>query len=355
MADKLKVGFMQLSSCWGCHQSIIDLHEGLLEVLPLLDIKFWPAVVDFKEKDLQAMPDGFLDVGFIEGMIRTSQDKHNAELIRKKSKLLVCMGACAVLGGIPGLANLYTRDELEERKFKKVESIGTTEGPPRENVPLIEEWVENVNTVVKVDAFIPGCPPSPDQIKGAIGYLVMVLGDKKYPGTNVCSVCEMRGDACLLNQNKLCFGSITQAIPDLKWTKQMGVCLGDYGYTDKPADPEAKKLTNLIIEKLRNPLTEKELKHINEFLILFLRLSNLGYLYTPLDPIQVMSTKRDELQKKKIEIEGKHYPVFDLNLPNYPETTLNLVGLLLYGINKDEKFGVVWKSVCATCPRNIEE
>jgi len=355
MTEKIKVGFVQLSSCWGCYQSLIDLHEGLLDILPLLDIKFWPAVLDFKERDLEAMPDGYLDVGFIEGMIRTSQDKHATELIRKKAKLIVCLGACAVLGGIPGLGNLYTKDELEERKFKTVESIENTKGPPLENVPVTEECVELVKSVIPVDAFIPGCPPTPDQIKGGILYLSMVFNDKKYPGTNVCSVCEMRGNNCLLNQDTLCFGSITQSIPDLKWTKTMGQCLGDYGFTDKIADPEVKKLTNLVIKKLKNPLKEVEIKHINEFLILFMRLSNLGYLYSPHDPIQVLSTKRDELQRKKIEIEGKNYPIYDVNLPNYPEATKNIIGMLMYGLSKDEHFGVVWKSVCATCPRNIEE
>ncbi|MFX0133118.1 MAG: hypothetical protein ACFFDN_05690, partial [Candidatus Hodarchaeota archaeon] len=78
----IKVGFMQLSSCWGCHQSLLNLHEELLEILPLIEIVYWPAVIDVKEKDLEAMSDGSIDVGFIEGMIRTEQDLNHVKLIR---------------------------------------------------------------------------------------------------------------------------------------------------------------------------------------------------------------------------------------------------------------------------------
>ncbi|MFX0133119.1 MAG: hypothetical protein ACFFDN_05695, partial [Candidatus Hodarchaeota archaeon] len=253
------------------------------------------------------------------------------------------------------LANLYSKDELLARKFKECESIEITKGPPLENVPRIQECVELVKSIITVDAFIPGCPPSPEQIKGAIIYLVVLLSDKKYPGTNVCSVCEMRGDNCILNQTKLCFGPITQAIPDLKWTKDNGICLGEYGSTDKPAEPEVDKLVDLTIFKLKKPLREKQISQFNKFMILFLRLSNLGYLYSPHDPIMRISTKREGLPTKKIIIKNQTYTIFDLDLPNYPEVTKNLLGLILFGLNEDPGFKVIWRSVCATCPRDIEE
>ncbi|MFX1590232.1 MAG: F420-nonreducing hydrogenase, partial [Promethearchaeota archaeon] len=85
----IKVAFMQLSSCWGCHQSLLNAHLGLLPILPELDIVYWPAVVDFKHKSLESRPDGDILIGFIEGVARTKQDTTNVKLMRKKCKIIV--------------------------------------------------------------------------------------------------------------------------------------------------------------------------------------------------------------------------------------------------------------------------
>ena len=79
----VKVAFMQLSSCWGCHQSLLNAHLGLLPILPALDIVYWPAVVDFKLESLVERPDGDVLVGFIEGVARTKKDTENVKLMRQ--------------------------------------------------------------------------------------------------------------------------------------------------------------------------------------------------------------------------------------------------------------------------------
>ncbi|NVM02498.1 MAG: hypothetical protein HWN67_09200 [Candidatus Helarchaeota archaeon] len=68
-----------------------------------------------------------------------------------------------------------------------------------------------------------------------------------------------------------------------------------------------------------------------------------------------ISTKKEGLHTKKIIIKNQTFTIFDLDLPNYPEVTKNLLGMILYGLNEDPGFKVIWKSVCATCPLNIEE
>ena len=352
----IKVGFMQLSSCWGCHQSLLNLHEELLEILSLINIVYWSAVIDVKEKDLEAIPDRSIDVGFIEGMIRTEEDLKHTKLMRRKSKLIVALGACACFGGIPGLANLYDKEDLLKRKFEEADSITNTKGCPTENVPPIEEWVELVEDFIDVDIFIPGCPPTPHQIKGAIIYLALIPLDAEFPGENICEKCDLRGNGCLLNQEILCFGSITAGPPGIKWTNDKGAVLGEYGPTAKVAEPESKKLINLIVAKFKSPLKEKEISKILEFFILFLKLSLLGYMYSNLDPLQRISTKRHkELSTKKITIENHSLTAFDLNLPKYPTITRDILEVLLFGLSKDPGFKVSQKSVCATCPRNIEE
>ena len=85
----VKVAFWQNSDCWGCHQSLIDLHLALLPVLPELEIVYWPAVVDFKYDSLKARENGEIVVGFVEGSLRTQQDIEGTKLMREKCAILV--------------------------------------------------------------------------------------------------------------------------------------------------------------------------------------------------------------------------------------------------------------------------
>ena len=86
-----RIALVQLSSCWGCDQSLVDLHLKLLDVLPKLDIVYWPAVVDYKLKDLEAMPKGSILFGFVEGSCRTKEDEHLLKVVREKSKVLIAL------------------------------------------------------------------------------------------------------------------------------------------------------------------------------------------------------------------------------------------------------------------------
>ncbi|HMF33532.1 MAG TPA: oxidoreductase, partial [Candidatus Lokiarchaeia archaeon] len=80
----VKVAFMQLASCWGCHQSLLNAHLDLAPLLipPALEFVYWPAVVDFKRDSLKEREDGSIDVGFLEGHIRTEEDEENAQIMR---------------------------------------------------------------------------------------------------------------------------------------------------------------------------------------------------------------------------------------------------------------------------------
>ena len=93
----VKVAFMQNSDCWGCHQSLLNAHLGLLPVLPALDFVYWPAVVDFKHDSLKARPDGDILVGFVEGSLRTNADVENAKLMRAKCQLIIAFGVALAM------------------------------------------------------------------------------------------------------------------------------------------------------------------------------------------------------------------------------------------------------------------
>ncbi len=112
MPDKPKVAFYWCASCGGCEESVVDLAENILDVVAAVDIVMWPVAMDFKKKDVEAMADGSILVSMINGAIRTSEQEEMAKLMRKKSKLVIAYGSCAHMGGVPGLANQFPREEI---------------------------------------------------------------------------------------------------------------------------------------------------------------------------------------------------------------------------------------------------
>ncbi|MHA2184388.1 MAG: NADH-quinone oxidoreductase subunit B family protein, partial [Promethearchaeota archaeon] len=155
----VKVAFLQNSDCWGCHQSLLNLHLGLLNVLPALEIVYWPAVVDFKYDSLKARADGEILVGFVEGTLRTKHDVEQTKILRQKSALIVAFGTCATYGSVKGLANQWSIENLVKRKFSEVESMSDgSSGEPTINMPGFTDKIVPVDEVIKVDAYMSGCP-----------------------------------------------------------------------------------------------------------------------------------------------------------------------------------------------------
>ena len=102
MADKPKVAIYGLGACAGCDEAIIDLNEAILQVTDAVDIVLWPLAMDFKYSRIQAMQDGEIALSILSGSVRNSDHQEMAELLRKKSQIVLAMGACACFGGTPG-------------------------------------------------------------------------------------------------------------------------------------------------------------------------------------------------------------------------------------------------------------
>ena len=98
--SKPKVGFYWCASCGGCEEAVVDLAEAILDVVEAVDIVFWPCAMDFKREDVEAMEDGEMAVCFVNGAIRTSEQREMAELCRRKAGLVVAFGACSHSGGM---------------------------------------------------------------------------------------------------------------------------------------------------------------------------------------------------------------------------------------------------------------
>ena len=256
-----KIALTQLSSCWGCDQALVDLHLGLLDVLPALDIVYWPAVVDYKLKDLEAMDDNSIHIGLVEGSCRTKEDTHLLKIMRAKSKILVAWGSCSAYGGVQGYGNQWDLKELLERKFLKAETI--TDGRiPQENMPGFEEFIVPNPEIVEIDLVVPGCPPTSQNTLDA---LTALLTNKPFelPQKTVCDECPMERKEkiikkfkrthegkvepgiCLLDQGYLCLGFATIGLCGAQCPTVNVPCKGCFGPAPSVKDHGAKIISAL--------------------------------------------------------------------------------------------------------------
>jgi len=329
----VKVAFMQCSDCWGCHQSLLNVHLGLLPVLPALDIVYWPAVVDFKHDSLKARPDGDILVGFIEGSLRTNEDVENAKLMRAKCQLIISFGSCACYGNVHGLANQWSTEELVKRKFVEVESA-TNESPhePKEHMPGFTDKIVPLDDVINVDAYMAGCPPKPEAIVSSI---VFLLGQKPFPMNEsaFCSDCIINNEDCLLEKGTMCFGPLTSTGCTLKCTSNGEPCVGCYGPAKNTSD-RAAKLKGMT--QNLGQITSGDKKSLFEFLSLFLNV-----------PLMAGFDLAGDLLKQ-VKLKGKVLTP----LTNLPEMTESIASNAFGFLRDNPDFHEI-SNVCDTCPRII--
>jgi F420-non-reducing hydrogenase small subunit len=351
----VKVAFMQLSSCWGCHQSLLNAHLRLLPLLPQLDIVYWPAVIDAKLKTLEERPDSDILVGFLEGVVRTKKDTENVKLMRQKCSIIVAFGACPSYGSVAGLANLYSKEDLIERKFGDKEFI-TDENPaePTTNLPGFEEFIINLKDIVDVDMFIPGCPPTTDNIIASISYL-LTLASEDPPSLNkkgcVCDKCNLRGNECFLNSEKLCYGAITALGCDLMCPNKGDICYGCYKSTNK-LGKEVKQLKEIIDNIIS--LTQYRAAHLQHFLDVFLGSSNITSFYYRGDLLQRLAYEPESFNIKEIQSNNGVKFIFDV-APTGNSTIDEIIGTYLFLLKDDPNFKFSTKSVCSHCDREISD
>jgi F420-non-reducing hydrogenase small subunit len=241
--DKLKIAFYWAASCGGCEIAVLDINEKILDVVQIADIVFWPVAMDIKYKDVEAMPDKFIDICFFNGSVRNSEQEHMAKLLRKKSKTLVAFGSCAQEGCIPGLANLHNRKEVLSKVYLESKSVSNpngvvpqTETKVEEGILKIPEFYDTVKTLdqtVDVDYYLPGCPPPVKLIANAVDAIAKnelpPKGSVLAPLKSVCDECPRKKEnkkiskiyrvhekvpepeKCLLEQGIICMGPATRS------------------------------------------------------------------------------------------------------------------------------------------------
>ena len=275
---KLQIALYWGAACGGCDVAVLDTNEFILDVAKVADIRFWPIAVDGKYSDVEAMKDGELDLALFNGAVRNSENEHVAKLLRKKSKILVAFGSCAHMGGIPGLANLTTKEEILATAYlhnASIEPGSRTVPSPRTEVdgmsleiPTFYRRVYKLADVVDVDYYLPGCPPAPDQVKAVL--LAVVKGQLPAKGSvvgaserTVCDECRrtksekkikrfhrpfeivQEPDRCLLEQGILCMGPATRGGCGVRCPDSNQGCRGCYGPAPAVRDQGAKFLSAL--------------------------------------------------------------------------------------------------------------
>ena len=256
--EKLKFAFYWAASCGGCEIAVLDMNEKILDLVALADIVFWPVAMDIKYKDVEAMPDKYIDVCFFNGAIRTEEQEHMANLLRKKAKTLIAFGSCAHQGGIPGLANIANKKEVFERAYLQTPSTKNPQSvTPKTsvhvkegelNLPEFYDTVKTLDQIVEVDYYVPGCPPPVDLILKAIDAIAKnelpPKGSVLAPEKSVCDECPRKREEkrisriyrvyevtpepekCLLEQGILCMGPATRGGCGAKCIKANMPCTG---------------------------------------------------------------------------------------------------------------------------------
>jgi F420-non-reducing hydrogenase small subunit len=239
MSEKTTVASEWLNSCSGCEIAIIDLGERLLDVLNLVEFVHIPALMDHKyfgqigDGSVLEIPEAA--VGLISGGIRNEEHLEVAREMRDKCGIIIALGTCATHGGIPALINAWENDEFLVRYYA-TESTDKCESMPDDGLPPLLDACYALDEKIKVDVYLPGCPPHPDHILDA---LTALIGGEvpELQGKSVCDTCPvvrqgkghlkalqrfMRAPQyggpdepidkmrCLLEQGILCMGPVTR-------------------------------------------------------------------------------------------------------------------------------------------------
>lgn len=236
----VKVAEEWLNACSGCEISIVDMGERILQVLELAEFVHIPVLLDHKY--FGQLGDGKhidipeADVGIISGSIRNEEHLEIAREMRKKCKLIIALGTCATHGGIPALANSFRNEEILGRYYS-TETTDKTSLRPSDGIPPLLDAVYALDEKIKVDIYLPGCAPHPDQVFAALAGL-LTNNPASLPEKSVCDLCPTKREGkgqvrtlrrffqsphyespgepmdnmrCLLEQGFLCMGSVTRA------------------------------------------------------------------------------------------------------------------------------------------------
>jgi NAD-reducing hydrogenase small subunit len=167
MSEKPKLATASLAGCFGCHMSILDLDERILDVVEVLQFDKSP-IDDIKDFTGRCL------VGLIEGGCCNEENVHNLKRFRENCDVLISLGECAIMGGLPAMRNSVPLEECLEEAYLDGPTVYNPDRviPNDPELPLLLNKVYPCHDIVKIDYFLPGCPPPADAIFKAVTDLV---------------------------------------------------------------------------------------------------------------------------------------------------------------------------------------
>ena len=156
MATRLKLATASLAGCFGCHMSFLDMDERLVDLFEQIEFDRSP-FTDTKHC-------GPCDIGLIEGGLCNADNVRVLREFRENCRILIAVGACAINGGVPAMRNRYSLRECLEEAYVRGRNLHRPAIPNDPELPLLLNRVHPVHELVRIDYFVPGCPPSADTL-----------------------------------------------------------------------------------------------------------------------------------------------------------------------------------------------
>ena len=252
----VRLATIALMACAGCHVSLTAMSAKLVEVLKSVELVHSYILMDAKH-----IPDN-VDVGIVEGGLKTSHDEEVVKELREKAKILIAVGDCACFGGVPGLVNIYRLDDSFKAAY--IDNPTTVEGfRPTKDLPETRPQALPISEIVKVDYMVPGCPPRETTLESVLTTLLSG-GTPSLSSQSVCDECPRKKtgekpeairrlhegtpdpDKCLLEQGYLCMGPVTRAGCGAACVRAGVTCDGCYGSAEQTWDQGLAMLDGLL-------------------------------------------------------------------------------------------------------------
>ncbi|AWF81385.1 oxidoreductase [Microbulbifer sp. A4B17] len=238
-----KLAVWKFTSCDGCQLSLLDCEDELLSLADQLDIAY------FMEASSE-IQEGPFDISLVEGSITTPADKERILEVRRQSRVLICIGACATAGGIQALRNFADVEEFTRAVYAHPEYITTL----KDSTPI--------SAHVPVDFELQGCPINKNQLLEVISAFLH-RRPPQVANHSVCMECKLRGNVCIwVAHGTPCMGPVTHAGCGAICPSYNRGCYACYGPKE---NSNTGSLCHWWLEKLNveNTLTIENLRNFN--------------------------------------------------------------------------------------------